>query len=319
MTVDWSHKTESASAVDVSRHGPPFSNVVFIVGAARSGTTLLYKSLCLHPDIAFISNWVARSPRMPSLARLNRVARLFPSTARGVWFADGSNAYVYGARRPLWRRLFPQPVEGEPVYRAAGVPLMPDEIGRAGAEESLRDAFGALRRHAGGSIVLSKRIANNVRIPFLARAFPGARFVEIVRDGRAVAYSLSRVDWWPSSYVWWYGGTPERWREEGNDPWEMCARNWIEETREIRRGLRAVPSEHRLPLRYEDLVERPMEVLEGVAGFLGLRASTRWEASLRAIRYPDRTDTWHSELDGGIVASISEIQADELRRHGYAV
>jgi hypothetical protein len=293
--------------------------VGFIVGAARSGTTLLYKALCLHPDVAFISNWVARFPGMPGLARLDRVARIFPSAARRVWFADGSNAYVYGARRPLWRRAFPQPVEGEPVYRAAGVPAVPDEGALVGAERALRETLGAVRRHSAGSLLISKRIANNLRIPFLARAFPEARFIEIVRDGRAVAYSLSRVDWWPSSRVWWYGGTPQRWREEGRDPWEICARNWVEEVRAIRHALRDVPSQQRLQLRYEHLIERPIEVLGRAAAFLGLEPNARWQRSVRALEYPDRTDEWRNALDEATVTVITRVQADELERHGYAV
>ena len=40
------------------------TGTVFILGPARSGTTLLYKGLCLHPEIAFISNWSARFPRL---------------------------------------------------------------------------------------------------------------------------------------------------------------------------------------------------------------------------------------------------------------
>ncbi|MBV9253816.1 MAG: sulfotransferase, partial [Actinobacteria bacterium] len=35
---------------------------LFLVGAPRSGTSLLYKALCLHPDAAYISNWVNRFP-----------------------------------------------------------------------------------------------------------------------------------------------------------------------------------------------------------------------------------------------------------------
>ena len=44
------------------------NDTVFILGPARSGTTLLYKGLCLHPDVAFISNWSARFPRLPVVA-----------------------------------------------------------------------------------------------------------------------------------------------------------------------------------------------------------------------------------------------------------
>ena len=74
-------------------------------------------------------------------------------------------------------------------------------------------------------------------IPALAELFPRARFVSIVRDGRAVACSLSRVHWWPDLTVWWYGGTPGRWQEEGRDPWELCARHWVRELAVLEQGL----------------------------------------------------------------------------------
>src|SRR6266542_2501848 len=110
---------------------------LFIVGAPRSGTSLLYKLLCLHPRAAWISNWGRRAPGQPALAMLNRLAPRLPATRRRAWFgADGGNAY---------------------------------------------------------------------------------------------AYSLSRVDWWEDGVVWWYGQTPRRWREEGRDPWELCALHWVRE------------------------------------------------------------------------------------------
>src|SRR6266576_161164 len=68
----------------------------FIIGPARSGTSLLYKALCLHPDAAFISNWLARCPSVAALAALNRFARGSSARARRHWFWDDANAYVYG-------------------------------------------------------------------------------------------------------------------------------------------------------------------------------------------------------------------------------
>ena len=44
------------------------SNTAFILGPARSGTTLLYKVLCLHPQVAFISNWRSRFAGLPAVA-----------------------------------------------------------------------------------------------------------------------------------------------------------------------------------------------------------------------------------------------------------
>ncbi len=289
----------------------------FVIGPARSGTSLVYKALCLHRDVAFISNWYARYGWRP-LAALNRVPRLVPGLARRVWFGEEGNAYRYGRRRPLWERAFPSPVEGEPVYTRAGVPRPGGPAPAPVAPEvALPAAFRALRSLGGGRCVVSKRIANNLRIPLLARVFPAARFVVLSRDGRAVAASLARVDWWEDSFVWWYGGTPRRWREEGRDPWEICARNWVEEVRAIESGLAAVPAEQVLRLRYEDLVAEPSGGFETIRSFLGLSADPAWHRTLARIALPDRVDRWREQLDAAVVARITAIQRAELERLGY--
>ncbi len=288
-----------------------------MLGPARSGTSLVYRALCLHPDVAYISNWLSRFG-WPPLAALNRLARALPGLARRVWFGEEGQAYRYGRRRSLLERAFPQPVEGEPVYMRAGVPR---PGGPAPApvppEEALPAAFHAVRSIGGGACLVSKRIANNLRIPLLARAFPEACFLVVVRDGRAVAASLARVDWWEDSYVWWYGDTPRRWREEGRDPWEICARNWVEELRAIEEGLRGVGPDRVLRIRYEDLVGAPLETFEAVAAFLGLTPEPRWRAALERLAFQDRTDTWRERLDPAVIERITEIQREELERLGY--
>jgi Sulfotransferase family len=293
---------------------PPASGVAFIVGPPRSGTSLLYKLLCLHPDAAWISNWLARFPRLPQLAALNRVARVSPDRRRRVWFSGGENAYVYGRTRALADRVFPMPVEGEPVYRAAGVPRS-SVAGVGGPVEGLARAFHDVRRLGGGSVVISKRIANNQRIDVLDETFPGARFVSMVRDGRAVACSLSRVDWWPDTMVPWYGGTPRDWEAEGRDPWELCARTWVEELLEVRGALGAANHVHEV--RYETLVDDPVPVLEEVGRFVGLDPDPRWTAALRRLSYPNRNETWRSVLEPAVVERITEIQRPLLEELGY--
>jgi omega-hydroxy-beta-dihydromenaquinone-9 sulfotransferase len=227
---------------------------LFLVGPARSGTSLLYKSLSLHPDSAWISNWVRRFPGLPALGVLNRLTAHLPAYQRAVWFGGGDNAYVYGSRRRLAERVFPMPVEGEPFFTRYGL-AGPQEgsapVSTTGGD-GLRAAVAAITRHSGGRVFISKRIANNWRIPALAACFPDGRFVELVRDGRAVAYSLSRVDWWDDSELVWLNGTPREWEAAGMDRWELCARNWVAELDAIAAGLAAVPPERRLRVAYED-------------------------------------------------------------------
>jgi hypothetical protein len=294
------------------------TDTVFILGPARSGTTLLYKGLCLHPDVAFISNWSARFPRLPLVAALNRAARRLPSRALRTWFGGGSNAYVYGTSRRLLDRAFPSPVEGEPVYTAAGVerPGGPAPA-RVDPRQALPAAFDSIRSLGSGSCLVSKRIANNLRIPLLHQVFPNARFIVLVRDGRAVADSLSRVDWWDSSFVWWYGGTPRAWQAEGKDPWEICARNWVEELTAIDEGLQAIPEELVMRLRYEDLVAEPTSHLQAVAGFVGLPDDAAWSRSILTLPITDKNDGWKARLEPSVVDRITAIQRRALERFGY--
>jgi Sulfotransferase family len=294
---------------------------LFILGAPRSGTSLLYKALCLHPDVAYISNWMRRAPRMPALAVLNRLAPRFPRFRRSVWFgADSANAYVYGERRPLLRRLFPMPVEGEPVFRSCGLgPGLATGLPDPSQIACMQKTFTALRRYAGAGLVVSKRIASNQRIPLLAAAFPAARFVHLVRDGRAVAWSLSQVAWWETDPVWWLGTSPAHWQEQGGDPWELRARHWVRELESVGHGLRAVPPDQQLQVRYEDLVDRPLATVGRVAAFAGLPDDAEWTSELDRLQYPNRNERWREGLQGEVRSRVETIQYEQLRRLGYVV
>jgi hypothetical protein len=298
---------------------------LFIVGAPRSGTSLLYKLLCLHPEAAWISNWTRRAPGVAPVAAVNRLARRPTSRRRAVWFgSDTANAYVYGRRRSLWERLYPMPVEGEPLYEHCGIGQNPLVLPAGGAQAEtqqaacLRHRFAGLRRWSGGRVLVSKRIANNQRIPFLATAFPDARFVHLIRDGRAVAYSLSRVDWWEGEVVWWYGDTPRRWRERGGDPWELVATHWIRELASIQEGLGAVAAERQLELRYEALVGDPAALVTRVARFAGLADDPGWRSELDRLSYPNKDQAWRDRLSPEVRQRVEAIQRPDLVRLGHA-
>jgi hypothetical protein len=184
----------------------------------------------------------------------------------------------------------------------------------------LRRCVSTIVRASGGRVFVSKRIGHNWRIPVLRAAFPDARFVELVRDGRAVAYSLSRVDWWDDSDLPWLGGgTPREWHDAGFDAWDLCALNWVAELDAIAAGLRPVPDERRLRIRYEDFVAAPVETLRQVAAFAGLGEDPGWQRDISGLRYPDRNESWRRLLDPHLVRRIEADQADKLKEHGYVL
>ncbi|HYN99137.1 MAG TPA: sulfotransferase [Actinomycetota bacterium] len=293
---------------------------LFLVGAPRSGTTLVYKMLCLHPETAWISNWNRVAPGMRSLSALNRFAPLMPNARHRAWFGENSNAYVYGAGRGLRQRLVPAPVEGEPLFRRAGLGeaeiTSPADVPLESVE-ALRKAFRAIQRYSGGMYFVNKRVANNRRIPLLAEAFPTARFLEIVRDGRSVAQSLSTVDWWPNSRIWWNGVTPLEWEAEGRDPWELCARSWVEELKVTSRGLSFVAPSKVMKVAYEDFVSQPRQLLEEIRLFAGLPDSERWQRSVDRCECRPCEENWRQQLSPSAISNIESIQVDLLRLHGY--
>ena len=224
------------------RRGPstrPVKEPLFILGAPRSGTSLLYRTLALHPDAAWISNYGRRMPSMPQVACLNRVARhASPAASQGV---------VRGERR---QRL---PLRPAPFRAGAGLPA----AGRG------RAALRAARRRPGGRTPARPDGGHGA---CCATTWPGwpaprtprrscrsgsvttagsrcstrssrtCRFVVMSRDGRAVARSLVAVDWWPDTDLWWYGGTPRDWARRGGDPLELAARHWVMEVEAIESG-----------------------------------------------------------------------------------
>ena len=233
---------------------------VFLIGAPRSGTSLLYKSLALHDGFSYISNYNERLPRWGPVALLNRVPAHLPQARRKVWFGgEGGNAYVYNGRRPLVHKLLPMPTEGESLFARSGLPEAPppDDLPTRGGHPLAADHLRGLRTFGGGQRLLCKRIANNLRLPLLVEAFPDATFVLLTRDGRAVASSLRKVNWWPGFWVFWYGSTTDQWEAAGGDPWELAARHWVEEVEAIACGLTAIPPDQLLLAQLRGLRLRP--------------------------------------------------------------
>jgi hypothetical protein len=294
---------------------------IFLLGAPRSGTSLLYKCLALHPAASWISNYVERAPRMDRLAYLNRVTRAVPALRDRVWFGDDGNAYVYASRRSLWRKALPMPTEGESVFARAAIPEAPiaSDAPTQAMGDALRASFRRIDRASGGQHLVCKRIANNLRIPLLVETFPNARFVLLTRDGRAVASSLRQVNWWPDVWLFWYGSTPRRWEADGGDPWVVAARHWVKEVEAIESGLPAIPPAQLLSLSYEDFVASPVSNLEAVAAFTGLGADAAWSVHLGTLSFPDNNERWRTRLSADVVTAIEREQHATLARHGYSL
>jgi hypothetical protein len=208
-------------------------SMAFVVGCARSGTSILGELIAAHPSVKYVFE----------------ATKVWESIGRR---ADGSHRLTHADAswrvRPRIRRQFAR-------YHG------PCEA---------------------GGLVVEKCPRNTLRIPFLHRVFPEARFIHIIRDGRDVACSL--VPGLASGR--WQHLRPPDWRqiEARCQGAARCAMAWRSIVELAMNDLREVPH---LEVRYERLVRDPAGTARAILAYLGLAESS--EVFEFAHRIQDQT------------------------------
>ena len=234
---------------------------VFIVGAGRSGTTVLYHLLTFHKDLCWFSNVSDRYPSAPIVPLANRVIEL-------PWLGKKVKSRIINRTIPSLR-----PVEGPVTYHKYSQfdykRRLTEDDWTPELDEKLKGAMLNHLRWTGKKRFLSKQTANNQRIRLINKMFPDAYYVHIIRDGRGVASSLLNVPWHERIYFWWLEGGAEKWREMGRDPIELCAVHWEMDEREILNN-KYLFEERYLEIRYEELVVDTKNTVKTIQEFCQL-------------------------------------------------
>jgi omega-hydroxy-beta-dihydromenaquinone-9 sulfotransferase len=239
---------------------------VFIVGCARTGSTLLRHILNRSQRIAIApeTHYMARSRRL-GLARMLARAET-PAAVRSVvdrlFRPDRPDATGYWAW--LRRNVAPQEVA--------------ERLGAVGRSE--RDLFGLLmdiyaeRTHASGDLVyLGEKTPAHLRsVPTLIEWFPQARIIHTFRDPRAIYASellLRRQGRWGLKAR--LRRAPSRIIDPLLVPLELGRTlwRWREAARLDARYRHELGDRYRL-IRFEDLVTDPEGQLRALAGFLDI-------------------------------------------------
>jgi hypothetical protein len=178
--------------------------------------------------------------------------------------------------------------------------------------EWYRCAHGKLR-------FVNKHPRNSVRIDYLRRVFPDARFIHVIRDGRAVVSStVAQIRSRPRRAKQPMGGfcRPPGWRTLLRDDLiEQTALQWQAIVRHVRERRVTLGSDY-CEVRYEELCERPREVYRRLFAFAGLATG---EAQLAGVpeRPLERSDGWRERLGGEEIATIEKTAGDLLAELGY--
>jgi len=262
----------------------------FIFGHARSGTTLLMRLLRLHPDVHcnYQAHFFTRQPLLKSLV----------DTAEAEeWLTRKSNRWNRG------RDLSPL------VLRAAADFIIE------------RDAAKEGKRIVGDKSPSSTIHGQAVRD--LHAVYPDAKLVYIVRDGRDVLVSERFRNLVEESRF--LKAEDKRIAEElrkdqsqfTNGTRSIFTENvirrvstgWVKNVQETEVEGHKLFGENYYSLRYEDVLNRPFEEMQGLWQFLGVQAAQSLEDDIinEMISNPD--EEWQSKRNEDIASFLSKGRA----------
>jgi hypothetical protein len=281
---------------------------IFILGTGRCGSTAFHRVLAHHPEVAFISSLLHRFPGKISLNRSLMHLLEIP-------------VLKYAGRRVL-------PAEGWNFWRSYGIggvcrDLKAEDVTPA-RKAQLRELLPRLltgKRHR-----LLVKLTGWPRIGYFREVFPDARFIHIIRDGRAVANSFLNVGWWQGwmgPAGWGFGPLPERYRKE----WErfdnsfvaLAGIEWKMVMDSFREASASLDRSQYLELRYEDICSAPLKEFQRAAEFCSLSFPRRFESRVRkSPPFKNRNYKWREQLTELQQSVLSEVLAEYLKEYGYS-
>lgn len=255
---------------------------VFIMGSTRSGKTIIRDILNEHPDIA-----------------------AYPGEANHLWH-PATHPWRYSPYRdgvpPFW---------GGPAFHTQRSLKL--HHSRQGAH--IRTVFGVFSLRNGQKIFLLDSAKITFMTSFITSLFPDARFINMIRDGRAVAFTqatkLSR-----EIREWSWIHSEHGYAPSFDELAARCALSWqahAEEADRVLRGDAGVPPDRVTSVRYEDFCQDPMAILHQLCAFIGVEPGQLPDPLPVTIR------NHNAEIDPGSpeIGRIAALISDTLERFGY--
>lgn len=278
---------------------------IFIVGAPRSGTTLLAAQLSAHsklscgPETHFF-RWLATTSTQPLLDRHTwpQAALDFIASIRYRQFQDQSTAQL---------------------ITKYGVTLQEIETALRDAQPSVAAMLASITEpymRAAGKVRWVEKTPDHIEhLQLIRRHFPRSPIIHIVRDPRDVALSLTRVPWGAASLTEAFLHIRKL---------DCASADFLEND----------PGSH--TLHFEDLLQDPRRELQKICDFIdepfearmlntaetGQRVNSRnapWKEKASQPIDKDRIAVWRKELTPAQNRLAEAIVGNILQRHNYPV
>ena len=267
----------------MSQHDLP--EMFFVVGAPLSGNTTLLDFLTVPKRVGWIPQRLANKPEKLHLATR---ARRLNWPLLGEFFLE---------RRSEWKSV-PEPARKEEFWEHYLPRFTPseDQIYVPGPGDVSEEEVKKIREVIKEICFLQKRdrfvstYSGFPRIRLLRSIFPEAKFIQILRDPRSVAYQMVKKNNRFKHQYWeqkdqLMGLLPEplqaRLQSLSDTPLNYCGVmvRWYHDLYKLEMG--ELPGEDRLEVAYSDLLSRPEITLKKVMRFSGLDMDKRFKYFLK--------------------------------------
>ncbi|MBL7965258.1 MAG: sulfotransferase [Flavobacteriales bacterium] len=251
---------------------PTGDPMLFVVGCARSGSTLMLQWLSASGVFACPTNIVSRFPGDPAVGALVHRA-LYELDDRGEVFPDRDLAPSF--RSTLGRAQGPaEPHDFGYLWKSAfAFGATQDQLTQSPTAERLEELASDVRgmQAVFGKPFAMKALQLNWHIPLLAGLFPEAVLLHVHRDPLDNAHSLlqARREYFGDEHAWYSFRPPQYDEVRALPPWEQCVAQVVLTEQAVRQGLSTLPEDRVIEVAYADLCDAPSGVWPHVMRSIG--------------------------------------------------
>ena len=282
---------------------------IFIIGTGRCGSTIFQDIFAHHPQVAWLSRLVDIFPKNPQFNRW--FMRFIDAPIFGDYFIKKIKP---GERYKFWEYY----CKG---FRGPFRDLEDTDVTNNTKSRILKVMNTILTKKRNRLLF---KITGWPRIKFLKEIFPDAKFIHVLRDGRAVVNSLIEIDFWKG----WEG--PHKWEwgvlnEEQTKKFEyynksfviLAAIEWVILVDAIEELKKECKQSQFLEIKYENFISEPVKTFKKVIEFSELEWSNTFERRIEKIKLKDMNYKWKKNLTKLQQDMLNEYLNDHLKKYNY--
>lgn len=269
---------------DYYRNHPLPLDPVFIVGHWRTGSTYLHKLMSLDPQLAAPTLYqtslpegfvTARPYYAPIMKRMIGKFRPFDNMKAGIDEPQECEFALFRicGESPLKKLMFPD--SSQYFLLQPDLSFFPSGKRATQWEQALESFYTKLSWYSKKRLVL-KNPFHSMRISYLSKKFPQARFIHIHRDPLEVIPSTIRM--------WSVVGSQNVMNGHGKPPQiKEVATFYNIMMQEIEQQMSLLPASQKVEINYRELVEAPMLTLQKTYAAIGLDFSSEYQQCLTSF------------------------------------